>query len=83
MTTFHLAYRAALDAMTLRGPTDPAGGFITTADPATYMTAERLRLAREALALLPPGATPADAPTIAHDIELRIAAVWLDRPTGG
>jgi hypothetical protein len=83
MTTYHLAYRAALDAMTLRGPTDPAGGFITTADPATYMTAERLRLAREALALLPPGATPADAPAIAHNIEPRIAAAWLDRPTGG
>jgi hypothetical protein len=80
MTTFAMAYRAALDAMTLRGPTDAAGGWITTADPGHYMTAERLRLAREALALLPPGATPADAAAIAHDIEPRIAAVWLDRP---
>jgi hypothetical protein len=80
MTTFALAHRAALDAMTLRGPTDAAPGFITTSDPATYMSPERLRLAREALALLPPGATPADAPAIAHDIEPRIAAVWLDRP---
>jgi hypothetical protein len=81
MTTFHLAYQATLDALALRGPTEAAGGWMTTSNPADYLTGDRLRLAQAALELLPPGATPADAPTIAHDIEPRIAAVWLDRPT--
>ena len=83
MTTFHLAYQATLDALALRGPSDTAGGYMTTSEPANYLSGDRLRLAREALALLPRGATPADAPAIAHDIEPRIAAVWLDRPVSG
>jgi hypothetical protein len=66
-----LAYQAAIDALALRGP-DAAGGFMTTTSPTEYLSGERLRLAQEALALLPPGATTADAAAIAEAIEPRI-----------
>lgn len=74
MTNYRkLAYRATLDALALRGP-DDHGGFMTTTSPGDYLSGERLRLAREALAILPPGATTADAAAIAEQIEPRIAA---------
>lgn len=68
-----LAYQATLDALALRGP-DAQGGFMTTTQSAEYLTGERLRLAQEALACLPAGATAADAAAIAEEIEPRIVS---------
>lgn len=72
-TTYQMAHQAVIDALTLRGPNE-AGGFLTTSEPDQYMGAERLRLAREALACLPAGATAADAAAIAEKIEPRIVS---------
>lgn len=47
-----LASRAVLDALALAGPDESGAGFIRTSSPAAYLDAERLRLAREALAVI-------------------------------
>lgn len=71
-----LAYQATLDALALRGPDAGGGGYMTTTQPAEYLSGDRLRLAREALALLPAGATAADAAAIAEQIEPRIISAY-------
>jgi hypothetical protein len=71
-----LAYQATLDALALRGPDAGGGGFIVTAQPAEYLSGDRLRLAQEALACLPAGATTADAAAIAEQIEPRIISAY-------
>jgi hypothetical protein len=49
--------RAIHDAFALRGLEDGGGGFVRTSSPETYMDEGRLRLAREMLRHLPPGAS--------------------------
>lgn len=66
--------QAVLDAMALRGLEDGGGGFLTTSDPRTYMSADRLQLAKTALRMLPAGATLADAHRLAKEIAPRLAA---------
>jgi len=79
MTSFQTSRQAVIDALALRGPDEHGGGFITTADPVEYLSADRLRLAREALRLLPAGATIGDADRIAEMIAPRIESM-LRRP---
>ena len=75
MQTIHaITVQAVRDAMTLQGPTE-AGGFITTSVPQDYMSPDRLRLAREVVKHLPPGAGLHDANRIATDIEPIIRAM--------
>jgi hypothetical protein len=49
--------QAIHDALALRGLEDGGGGFLRTAAAAEYMAGDRLRLAREVLRHLPPGAS--------------------------
>ena len=49
--------QAVHDALALRGLEDGGGGFIRTASPSDYMGADRLRLARQLVPHLPPGAS--------------------------
>jgi hypothetical protein len=75
MQTIHdISLQAVRDAMTLKGPSE-AGGFMCTAHPSDYMTADRLRLAREAVKHLPDGAGMHDADRIATLIEPIIRAM--------
>jgi hypothetical protein len=79
MTEFQTSRQAVIDALALRGPDEHGGGFMVTSDPAEYLTGQRLRLAREALRLLPAGATMDDADRIAEKIAPRIESM-LRRP---
>lgn len=74
MTTRQTVLAAIHDAFALRG-LEGGGAFITTADPCRYMTPDRLRLAREALRLLPAGANIAKANDLARDIEPILVAM--------
>ena len=67
MTT--TAKQIARDILALRGP-DPNGGpgWLVTADPALFMSAERLQLARKYSRLVPPGSSVADVPRLATTI---------------
>ena len=47
-----LTTQAVLDALALAGPDDSGVGFIRTSPAVAYLDADRLRLAREALALI-------------------------------
>jgi hypothetical protein len=47
-----LTTQAILDALALSGPDETGVGFIRTSPPVAYLDADRLRLAREALALI-------------------------------
>jgi hypothetical protein len=73
VTTRQRSRQAIFDALAIRGPT-AAGGFITTADPLTYLSGQRLDLAQEALRFLPTGARMLDADRLAIEFEARIDA---------
>jgi hypothetical protein len=47
-----LTTQAVLDALALAGPDESGVGFIRTTAPLAYLDGDRLRLAREALALI-------------------------------
>ena len=75
METIHgLAIQAVHDALALRGLADGIG-FIRTADPRTYMSGDRLRLAQEVAKQLPAGTSQADASTVAIKLEPMIRAL--------
>ncbi len=59
--------RAIHDALALRGLTGD-GGFIRTAAPEAYMTAARLRLAREVLGHLPADADDRDVDELVEQV---------------
>lgn len=63
-TVYELSLAAVHDALTLAGP-DAAGGYMRSADPAQFMSAERLRLAKAVLSRLPPNTTTATAEAVA------------------
>jgi len=75
MKTIHdLAIQAVHDALALQGLADDTG-FIRTADPRSYMDADRLRLAQEVAKQLPTDATQANALTVAIKLEPVIRAL--------
>jgi hypothetical protein len=75
MKTIHdLAIQAVHDALALQGLADGTG-FIRTADPRSYMDADRLRLAEEIAKQLPADATQANASAIAIKMEPVIRAL--------
>jgi hypothetical protein len=73
-TTIDLTTQAVHDALALLGAADGAG-FIRTADPRSYMGADRLRLAEEVAKQLPPGTTAANAGAVAEKLEPVIRAL--------
>lgn len=73
MVLYTYVVQAVRDALALRG-LEGGDGFMTTADPRTYMSPERLTAAREVLRLLPPGASIATADEIANEIAPRLTA---------
>lgn len=75
MTNFQTARQAVIDALALRGPDEHGGGFIVACDPEHYMNGDRMRLAREALRLLPAGAKMDDVDRIADQIAPRIESL--------
>jgi len=75
MTLRERSRQAVFDALALRGPGPDGPGFITTSDPSTYLSGLRLRLAQEALRLLPAGVTMADADRVAETIAPRIESM--------
>ena len=67
-TVFETTLEAVFDALSLSGPTEDGGGFVRTTDPAAYMSAQRLQLARAVAERLPAGTTAATAERVAHEM---------------
>ena len=64
----HMATQIVLDALSLRGPVDGSPFFMRAVESERHLGADRLRLAKQFLPMIPTGATAADAPRIAATI---------------
>lgn len=72
--------RAIHDALALRGLEEGGGGLLRTAEPALYMSEDRLRLAREVLRLLPTGASILNAERLADELAPAVARAAKPMP---